>query len=195
MGLFYTPDKMTIPLAIMEAAVAIANVLAAPLAALLLLLNGYLGVRGWQWLFLIEGCVTLLLGIAIRRFLPLNLQRAQFLSGSEKVWLSEQLQGHSEAVAGASHAVTPGSSTKSVVAASLAAATSLPTEKATLLSAPDVDGNGKDKDDFGGNSSSKPVAVFTNASDVLDALCNTRVLFISAVGLMKNAAVNGILFW
>jgi MFS family permease len=42
------------------------QVVAAPVAAGLLLLDGVGGLRGWQWLFLLEGLPALLLGCAIR---------------------------------------------------------------------------------------------------------------------------------
>jgi ACS family tartrate transporter-like MFS transporter len=41
-------------------------VVAAPVAAGLLLLDGVAGLRGWQWLFLLEGLPALLLGCALR---------------------------------------------------------------------------------------------------------------------------------
>lgn len=42
------------------------QVLGAPLAAALLSLNGKLGLRGWQWLFLIEGLPTVAFGFLLK---------------------------------------------------------------------------------------------------------------------------------
>ena len=41
------------------------QVLGAPLAAALLLMEGVGGLHGWQWLFIIEGAATALWGIAL----------------------------------------------------------------------------------------------------------------------------------
>lgn len=46
---FYPPDQVTVPYALVEAAVGVANVVAAPLAASLLLMDGVNGWHGWQW--------------------------------------------------------------------------------------------------------------------------------------------------
>ena len=46
---WYPPDLVTVPYSLVEAAVGMANVAAAPLAASLLLLDGQSGMHGWQW--------------------------------------------------------------------------------------------------------------------------------------------------
>lgn len=46
---FYPPDQVTVPYSLVEAAVGLANVAAAPLAASLLMLDGSRGMHGWQW--------------------------------------------------------------------------------------------------------------------------------------------------
>lgn len=46
---FYPADQVTLPYSLVEAAVGVANVAAAPLAASLLLLDGKNGMHGWQW--------------------------------------------------------------------------------------------------------------------------------------------------
>jgi hypothetical protein len=45
---FYPPDSITLPYSLIEAAVGLANVIGAPLAAFLLMLDGLKGLRGWQ---------------------------------------------------------------------------------------------------------------------------------------------------
>ena len=42
------------------------QVAGAPIAAMLLSLNGVLGLRGWQWLFLLEGLPTIAFGFIIK---------------------------------------------------------------------------------------------------------------------------------
>ena len=41
------------------------QVLGAPLAAALLLMEGVGGLHGWQWLFIIEGAATALWGVVL----------------------------------------------------------------------------------------------------------------------------------
>ena len=38
----------------------------APIAAMLLSLNGVLGLRGWKWLFLLEGLPTIAFGFILK---------------------------------------------------------------------------------------------------------------------------------
>ena len=44
----------------------IVQVAGAPIAAMLLSLNGVLGLRGWKWLFLLEGLPTIAFGFILR---------------------------------------------------------------------------------------------------------------------------------
>lgn len=55
-----------------------------PLASLILLLDGVLGLRGWQWLFLAEGAPAVVIAFAMLRFLPDDPARARWLDESEK---------------------------------------------------------------------------------------------------------------
>jgi ACS family tartrate transporter-like MFS transporter len=57
----------------------------------LLALDGLGGLRGWQWLFLVEGLPALLIGIAIYFFLPDSPQQAGWLSEAEGDWLTGEL--------------------------------------------------------------------------------------------------------
>ena len=59
------------------------NILGAPLSGWLLGLEGY-GFKGWQWMYLLEGVPTLLLGLYVLRGLPDNPRTAPFLSAREK---------------------------------------------------------------------------------------------------------------
>ena len=62
----------------------------------LLLMDGALGLRGWQWLFITEGALTCLCGLllkvgAIPMFCPL-LPRALFISDSkDQLWSGSTL--------------------------------------------------------------------------------------------------------
>lgn len=68
------------------------------MAAGLLLMDGALGLRGWQWLFITEGALTCLCGVllkvgALPMLCPL-LTRALFISDSERaIVVGKQLVG------------------------------------------------------------------------------------------------------
>ncbi len=57
-------EALTLPFSALEASVSTANVLSAPLAAGLLMLDGRLGLADWKWRFLTEGVCTLCIGLA-----------------------------------------------------------------------------------------------------------------------------------
>ncbi len=54
-------------------------------------LNGAAGLSGWQWLFLLEGLPTVLLGFVVLLFLPDRPERAGWLSANERDWLRDRL--------------------------------------------------------------------------------------------------------
>ncbi|KAJ7798206.1 major facilitator superfamily domain-containing protein [Mycena olivaceomarginata] len=65
---WYTKKELAIRSAVLFAGVDIANAFGALVAAAILSgMEGTLGIAGWRWLFIIEGCATILLG-----FLPRN---------------------------------------------------------------------------------------------------------------------------
>jgi len=68
-----------------------ADIVGGPLGGALLGLNvGHLA--GWQWLFLIEGLPSVLLGLAVLRYLTDSPDDADWLSKEERGWLSERLE-------------------------------------------------------------------------------------------------------
>jgi MFS transporter, ACS family, tartrate transporter len=70
---------------------AILGLFGGPLGGLLLKMDGVLGLPGWQWLFLIEGIPSVLLGFVVLRILPDSPKEAAWLSGEEKEWLAVRL--------------------------------------------------------------------------------------------------------
>jgi ACS family tartrate transporter-like MFS transporter len=61
------------------------------LAGPLMSLQGRLGLRGWQWLFLLEGLPAVLLSVVFLRQLPNTPEEARWLSPSERAWLKARL--------------------------------------------------------------------------------------------------------
>jgi MFS family permease len=69
----------------------IANVVGSPISGWLLTFDGILGLRGWQWLFILEGVPAVLLGLACLFVLADGPRHAHWLSPGEKDWLATQL--------------------------------------------------------------------------------------------------------
>jgi len=66
------------------AAVPLANVVGSPISGLILDTEGILHLHGWQWLFLIEGVPSLILGFCVLNFLPDRPAKAPWLNAAEK---------------------------------------------------------------------------------------------------------------
>lgn len=75
---------------------AIAGILGNPIGGLLLQLDGAGGLHGWQWLFLLEGIPTFLLGFTVLVFMTDRPESAHWLSGEEREWLLQKLRSEDE---------------------------------------------------------------------------------------------------
>lgn len=73
-------------------ATSIAGVLGAELSRVLLKLEGRGGLHGWQWLFLIEGIPTILLGISVLFIMKDHPDDAGWLTAPEKEFLDTELE-------------------------------------------------------------------------------------------------------
>ena len=71
--------------------VAISGLLGAPISGLLLSLNGFLGLQGWQWLFIIEGVPAILLAPVCLYYLQDRPAHARWLAAPEREALTEIL--------------------------------------------------------------------------------------------------------
>jgi sugar phosphate permease len=74
-------------------AVPMSGVIAAPVSSWIMQnMAGLGGMRGWQWLFLIEGLPAILLGVAAYFYLPDRPANARFFSEKEKEILARDLE-------------------------------------------------------------------------------------------------------
>jgi len=71
---------------------AAAGVLGGPLSGNLLLLDGWHGLAGWQWVFLIEGIPALLLAAVCPFLLRDRVADGHFLTAEERSWLEQRLE-------------------------------------------------------------------------------------------------------
>ena len=77
--------------AIFMTAIPLSSTFGGPLSGFILGLDGAGGLRGWQWLFLIEGLPACALALAVLKFLPDGPARATFLSEAEKQTIERRL--------------------------------------------------------------------------------------------------------
>jgi MFS transporter, ACS family, tartrate transporter len=78
--------------AMFMAAAPIAGFIGSPVSGALMQLDGLLSLRGWQWLFLLEGIPALALGFITFRFLIDRPVDAAWLTDDERDWLSSTIQ-------------------------------------------------------------------------------------------------------
>jgi ACS family tartrate transporter-like MFS transporter len=83
-------------------ATAMAGVIGAPISSALLQFDGAWGLRGWQWLFLVEGLPAILLAPVVLRYLTERPADATWLTGEERDWLRREMDAEH---ADTSHAI------------------------------------------------------------------------------------------
>ncbi|MDM0115437.1 MFS transporter [Variovorax sp. J22R133] len=79
-------------IAIFMVSIPVASFIGSPVSALLLELNGVLGLKGWQWLFILEAVPTILLGLACLRILTDRPANAKWLSEEQRAWLQGRIE-------------------------------------------------------------------------------------------------------
>ncbi|WP_083514250.1 MFS transporter [Bradyrhizobium manausense] len=78
-------------LATFTVSIPLATFLGSPLSVGLLELDGVLGLRGWQWLFILEGVPTVLLGLACLFVLTDRPEGAAWLTNEQRDWLTARM--------------------------------------------------------------------------------------------------------
>ncbi|MGI4939587.1 MAG: MFS transporter [Janthinobacterium lividum] len=69
----------------------VSNAVSALLSAPILGLDGLLGLRGWQWMFVVEALPALLLGLVVAAVLTDRPAQARWLAAPERDWLQARL--------------------------------------------------------------------------------------------------------
>jgi MFS family permease len=77
--------------AIFMVAIPISSFVGSPISASLLELHGWLGIKGWQWLFLLEAAPAVLLGFVFFFAMPDRPADARWLPADERDWLVQRL--------------------------------------------------------------------------------------------------------
>jgi ACS family tartrate transporter-like MFS transporter len=78
-------------------AIPLTNVIGAPVSSLILGADGFLGLNGWQWLFILEAVPALVLAAAVFLFLPDGPRDARWLAPRERDIIASELAAGSDA--------------------------------------------------------------------------------------------------
>ncbi len=73
-------------------AIPLSTVVGGPLAGVILRLSGWHGLAGWQWLFLLEGVPSVVLGFVVLAYLTDSPEQAHWLAKPEREWLAAKMQ-------------------------------------------------------------------------------------------------------
>jgi ACS family tartrate transporter-like MFS transporter len=74
------------------------NAITAAISGALLQLDGVLGLRGWQWLFIVEAVPSVLLAFAVLALMTDRPAKANWLSAQEQEWLETTLENERRAI-------------------------------------------------------------------------------------------------
>ncbi|MGD9502582.1 MAG: MFS transporter [Methyloceanibacter sp.] len=83
--------------ALFMAAIPLATMVGGPISGALLEMHGFLGLKGWQWMFIIEGVPAVVLGFVALRFLDDGPEKARWLDPEERQALSHTLAAEADA--------------------------------------------------------------------------------------------------
>src|SRR5258707_14842631 len=73
------------------AAIPLSTVIGAPVSGLLLGLDGFLGTKGWQWLFILEAAPALILSFVVFFYLTDRPADSKWLGPDQRDWLANRL--------------------------------------------------------------------------------------------------------
>ena len=88
---WFTAEHRAKMVGLFMAAVPISGVIGSPLSGWLLGLDGALGLRGWQWLYVLEGLPAVILSVAIWFCLTDRPAEARWLAPAQRQWLEATL--------------------------------------------------------------------------------------------------------
>ena len=74
------------------AAIPLSTVVGAPISGLLLGLDGSMGLKGWQWMFILEAVPALIMSVAVFYYLTDRPADATWLAPDERAWLEARLE-------------------------------------------------------------------------------------------------------
>jgi MFS transporter, ACS family, tartrate transporter len=84
-------------------AIPLSGFIGSPISGLLLGLDGWLGLAGWQWVFILEAAPSVLLGIVCLIWLTDSPAHARWLTNEQRSWLAQQLEAENRQTKSVSH--------------------------------------------------------------------------------------------
>lgn len=92
---------------IFMSSVALSGVIGGPFAGLVMTsMHGFAGLSGWQWLFIVEGLPTALIGVFVLAWLTDRLDQAHWLSNAERAAVRHDLDRDAQALGPREHALS-----------------------------------------------------------------------------------------
>ncbi len=85
------------------AAIPLSSVIGSPISGALLGFDGYLGMAGWQWLFIIEAVPAIILSFVVLGYLTDRPTQATWLAEDERTWLAARLVAEEKQRVAAEH--------------------------------------------------------------------------------------------
>lgn len=97
---WYKPHELQFRIGLFWSASSVAGAFAGLLAAAIGLMKNVGGLHGWSWIFILEGIITVIVGILGFFIMPKSISTAKFLTIEEKKFTTERLtialKGHDE---------------------------------------------------------------------------------------------------
>ena len=85
------------------AAAPISTVLGSPLTTALLQMDGIAGLKGWQWMFILEALPAILLGFVVLFYMTDRPEKATWLAEDEREWLVNTMNAENAAKGAKAH--------------------------------------------------------------------------------------------
>jgi ACS family tartrate transporter-like MFS transporter len=102
------------------AAAPISVIFGSPVSGALLSMDGIGGLKGWQWMFILEAVPAIILGIVVLFYMTDRPEKAKWLADDERAWLIDAMESERTSRAGSSqHSIWKGLSDLRVLALSL----------------------------------------------------------------------------
>jgi MFS family permease len=100
---WYPARYRAIIVGIFMVAIPAAGFIGSPLSGAILYLDGWLGVAGWQWIFVLEAAPAVLLGLAAYGWLTDRPENATWLTAPQQQWLTGALAAERRRVPRVAH--------------------------------------------------------------------------------------------
>src|SRR6266567_8126848 len=91
LSLWYPTAQRARAIAAFMTAVPVTGLIGGPLSGALLGLDGIYGLKGWQWLFVLEGLPAVILGTSVMFYLNDRPETTRWLTPEERSWLVDTL--------------------------------------------------------------------------------------------------------